>query len=163
MRLEPQFAAAAINLADLYRQQGRDSDGSTVLRTAILASPRDAGLHHALGLALVRAKQLGDAITELRFATELDDQQARYAYVYAVALHSADRKDEAISAFKGNLARHPGDRDTLIALINFLRDDGKLESALEYAQQLAKLTPNDRTIDNHISTLKARIEKSMAH
>ena len=111
----------------------------------------------------MRAKQLGDAITELRFATELDDQQARYAYVYAVALHSADRKDEAISAFKGNLARHPGDRDTLIALINFLRDDGKLESALEYAQQLAKLTPNDRTIDNRISTLKARIEKSMAH
>ena len=49
LRLSPQYAAAAINLADLYRQLGRDGDAEKVLRTAI-ASSRDAGLHHALGL-----------------------------------------------------------------------------------------------------------------
>ena len=33
LRLSPQYAPAAINLADLYRQLGRDADGENVLRT----------------------------------------------------------------------------------------------------------------------------------
>jgi Flp pilus assembly protein TadD len=66
LRLEPQFAPAAINLADLYWQLGRNGDASQVLQAAIEVSPRDAGLHYALGLALVRAKRLDEAIAELR-------------------------------------------------------------------------------------------------
>jgi predicted Zn-dependent protease len=49
LRLSPQFTPAAINLADLYRQLGRETDGEAVLRTAIAESPNDAGLHYALG------------------------------------------------------------------------------------------------------------------
>ena len=54
-------------------------------RAAITASPRDAGLHHALGLALTRLKQPDAALVELRSAAELEPDRARYAYVYAVA------------------------------------------------------------------------------
>ena len=43
LRLSPQFAPAAVNLADLYRQLGRDGEGERVLRAAIATSPRDAG------------------------------------------------------------------------------------------------------------------------
>jgi Flp pilus assembly protein TadD len=35
LHLSPQFAPAAINLADLYRSLGRDRDGESVLRAAI--------------------------------------------------------------------------------------------------------------------------------
>jgi Flp pilus assembly protein TadD len=68
-------------------------------------------LHHALGLALVRAKRLDEAIAELRQAAELDPDQARYVYVYAVALNSAGRRDDAIDTLKESLTRHPNDRD----------------------------------------------------
>ena len=51
LKIAPQFAPAAVNLADLYRQTGRDADGEAVLRAALAASPKDAGLHYALGLA----------------------------------------------------------------------------------------------------------------
>ena len=94
LRLSPQYAPAAINLADLYRQLGRDGEGESVLRTAIAASPRDAGLHHALGLTLVRLKRPDEALAELRRAAELEPDRARYAYVYAVALHSAGRAEK---------------------------------------------------------------------
>ena len=77
---------AAANLADLYRQIGRDQDAETVLRKALDASPRDAGLHHALGLALVRLKKQDEAIAELARAAELEPDRARYAYVYAIGL-----------------------------------------------------------------------------
>ena len=36
LRLSPQYAPAAANLADLYRQLGRDGEGETVLRTALV-------------------------------------------------------------------------------------------------------------------------------
>ena len=65
LRLSPQYAPAAINLADLYRQLGRDAEGEGVLRAAIAASPRDAGLHHALGLTLTRLKRPDEALGEL--------------------------------------------------------------------------------------------------
>jgi hypothetical protein len=42
LQLSPQYATAAINLADLYRQLGRDNEGENVLRSALVASPREA-------------------------------------------------------------------------------------------------------------------------
>jgi len=36
----PQFAPAAVNLADLYRQTGRDSEGEAALRAALPLSPK---------------------------------------------------------------------------------------------------------------------------
>jgi len=48
LRLSPQYAIAAINLADLYRRLGRDGDGETVLRAALVTSSHDAGVRHAL-------------------------------------------------------------------------------------------------------------------
>jgi len=157
LRLNPQFAPAAINLADLYRQLGREGEGSEVLRTAIMASPQDAGLHHALGLALVRAKQLNEALGELRRAAELDPDRTRYTYVYAVALNSAGRPHEAIAALKANLARHPNDRDTLIALVAFSRDIADVNSALEYAERLAQVLPNDKGLAVLMDALRRQL------
>jgi Flp pilus assembly protein TadD len=159
LRLSPQYALAAINLADLYRELGRDGEGESVLRAAIDASPRDGGLHHALGLALVRLKRTDAAIAELRRAAELEPDRTRYLYVYAVALHSAGRGEEAIAALKQGLATHPDDRDILLALIPFSRDAGDLATALEYAERLAKVAPNDRGVADLVETLRRSVRK----
>jgi tetratricopeptide (TPR) repeat protein len=87
-------------------------------------------------------------------------QPLAYVYVYAVALNSAGRRDDAIDTLKESLTRHPNDRDTLLALIDFYRDAGKLESALQYAEQLGRVAPNDLATDNLISTLREQINKS---
>ncbi|HET9229412.1 MAG TPA: multiheme c-type cytochrome [Thermoanaerobaculia bacterium] len=76
------FAPAYVNLADLYRLQGRDAEGEALLRQA----PDDASVHHALGLLLVRLGRLDEALPELARAVELAPGEARYAYVYEVAL-----------------------------------------------------------------------------
>jgi predicted CXXCH cytochrome family protein len=154
LRLSPQFTPAAINLADLYRQLGRDGEGESVLRAAIATSPRDAGLHHALGLALTRLKRTDEAIAELRRAAEIEPDRARYSYVYAVALHSAGRGEEAMTVLKQILARHPDDRDTLLALISFTRDAGDFGTALDYAERLARVAPNDPDLAALIESLR---------
>lgn len=153
LRLDPFFSAAAINLADLYRSRGRDRDGEQVLREAIARSDRDASLHQALGLTLVRLKR-SDALDELRRSAELEPERARYAYVYAVGLQSAGRRGDAIAVLKANLQRHPNDRDSLTAIINFSREAGDTRGALEYAERLAKLAPNDASLARLIEDLR---------
>jgi tetratricopeptide (TPR) repeat protein len=146
-----------MRIADLYRQLGRDQQGESVLRAAVAASPQDAGLHHALGLALTRLKRREDALAELRRAAELDPGRARY--IYAVGLHSAGQIDDAMAVLKAGIARHPGDRDTLLALVSFSRDAGEVRTALDYAEQLARVVPNDPSLTALIDNLRRQISK----
>jgi predicted CXXCH cytochrome family protein len=154
LRLSPQYAPAAVNLADLYGRLGKEGEGESVLRATLTLAPDDAGLHHALGLVLVRLKRPDEALEELRRATELQPDQPRYAYVYAVGLHSAGRGAEAMAALKENLARHPNDRDMLLALISFSRDAGDVPTALEYAEQLARIDPTNADLATLVETLR---------
>jgi predicted CXXCH cytochrome family protein len=162
LRLSPRYAPAAINLADLYRQLGRDAEGESALRAAIAAAPTDGGLHHALGLTLTRLKQTDAALAEFRRAAELEPDRARYAYVYAVALNSAGRGDEAITVLKQNVARHPNDRDSLLALVTFSRDAGDIGAALTYAEDLVRLAPNDRSLASLVEDLRRRAKPPAA-
>ena len=125
-----------------------------MLRAALAASPQDAGLHHALGLALTRLKQREEALEELRRAAELDPERARYAYVYAVGLHSAGDVDAAVAILTASLARHPDDRDTLLALVSFSRDAGDFATALEYAERLARGAHGDAGLAALIENLR---------
>jgi len=163
LRLNPQYAPAAINLADLYRGLGREADGESVLRAAITAAPQDAGPYYALGLVLVRLKRLDEALGELRRAFELDPGQARYAYVYAVGLHSAGRTSDAMTVLKESLSRHPDDRDSLLAIVNFSQAAGDTGAALEYAERLARIGPTDPNLTRLIEDLRRQANRSNAH
>jgi predicted CXXCH cytochrome family protein len=162
LRLSPQYVPAAINLADLFRQLGRESESESVLRTALMTSARDAALHYSLGLTLVRLKRSDDAIEELGTAAALEPDRARYAYVYAVALHSAGRVPQSISVLKESLARHPSDRDTSLALINFYRGTGDVASALAVAEQFALVVPEDQNLARLIQELRQQAGKPSA-
>jgi Flp pilus assembly protein TadD len=154
LRLSRQYTPAAINLADLYRQLGREAEGERILREAIANGPEDAGVHHALGLTLVRLKRLDEALGEFRLAAQLAPEQARYAYVHAVALNSAGRGSEAIAVLKDSLVRHPDDRETLLALISFNRQGGDISAAVAYAQQLARMAPTDPNVTRLLQDLE---------
>lgn len=162
LRLSAQYVPAAIHLADLFRQLGRESESESVLRTALMTSGRDAGLHYSLGLTLVRLKRSDDAIEELGTAAALEPDRARYAYVYAVALHSAGRVQQSIAVLKESLSRHPRDRDTSLALINFYRANGDVASALAVAEQFALVVPEDQNLARLIQELRQQDRKPNA-
>ena len=119
IRLEPSFAPAYVNLADLFRVLGRDAEGERVLRDGLDVAPRSGILRYALGLALVRMKRTGESLGELERATALEPGNVRFAYVYAVALHSAGRVDAAIGTLEKALTAHPGDINVRAALASF--------------------------------------------
>ncbi len=92
-------------------------------------------------------------------ATELEPDRARYLYVYAVALHSAGRVEEAMTVLKAGLARHPADRDILLALVTFSRAAGDADTALDYAERLARIVPDDRSVAGLIQELRRQTNR----
>ncbi|MCG2638478.1 MULTISPECIES: tetratricopeptide repeat protein [Bradyrhizobium] len=154
LRLDPSFTAAAVNLSDLYRQLGRESDCEQVLREALATSAQDASLHHALGLALVRKQRNDAALDELRQAASLAPGQAHYAYVYAVGLSANGRRDDALAVLKESLRAHPNSPELLSAALNLSREKGDVVAALAYAERLSKLMPDDSRLADLVKELK---------
>ena len=135
----------------------REARAKTCCAPPSLQSPQDAGFHHALGLALARLKRPDEALAELRRAVELEPERARYAYVYAVALNSAGRGDEAMTVLKESSGAPSGDRDTLSALISFSRDARDFQAALGFAERLAVIAPGDISLRALINNLQRQI------
>jgi DNA-binding SARP family transcriptional activator len=74
-------------------------------------------------------------------------------------LNSTGNASDAITVLKEHLTRHPDDRDILLALVAFSRDAGDISAALEYAEQLARIAPNDRDLASLIEDLRHRVKQ----
>ncbi len=146
LRRDSTFTASYVNLADVYRKQGRDAQGVRLLRSGLHAVPHDGDLRHALGLALVRSGQKDAALLELQRAAELRPDRPRYAYVFAIALHSAGQTSRAVSILRSTHERHPADRQTLLGLATLSRDAGDSRAALDWAEKLLALDPGDERL-----------------
>jgi predicted CXXCH cytochrome family protein len=160
LSLDPSFAPGAVNLADLYRAQNRDDEGERVLKDAISRSPDDASLEHALGLLMVRQKRETQALEFLGAAARDEPGNARYAYVYAIALNDAGKTAAAIDTLQSSIKAHPYDRDSLIALVNFLEQSSDAAKALTYADRLAELEPNNQQVQQMLKELREHLQGS---
>jgi tetratricopeptide (TPR) repeat protein len=139
--IDPMYAPAYVNLADLYRSRGDEVAAEKVLRQAVGSIPDTGDLHYALGLSLIRQKRAQAAVEELRLAARLNPDSPRYLYVYAVALNSTGQPGQAIMVLQGAHNSHPNDVDILNALIAFNRVAGNHEQAKRYAQKLRHRSP----------------------
>src|SRR4029077_2452684 len=109
---------------------------------------------HALGLSLIRQRRLDAALEQLRRASELEPTSARYGYVYAVALQSAGRPQEASRVADEVLGRSPYDADTLIAAATWATQRGGAAAALRYLNTFRLVRPDDRAIGAEIERLR---------
>jgi predicted CXXCH cytochrome family protein len=143
LALDPEFVPGYANSADLWRGTGRDEQAAAVLEQGIARVPRSAALHYALGLTRVRQHQQAAALDALKRAAELDPNDARFTYVYAVAVHSAGRVDEGIAILEQAQKRWPYDRDLLLGLASFQLEAGKTGAARQTARALIAAYPSD--------------------
>jgi predicted CXXCH cytochrome family protein len=143
LKLHPGAVQPVINLADLYRARGDENAVEELLRTGLQANPRSAPLHHALGLAYARQQKRADSLRSLAAAARLAPDSPRYAYVYGVALHSYGEPARAIATLEQAHRRFTGDRTILQALASMERDRGNRARALDHAQTLVGLAPDD--------------------
>lgn len=158
LSLQPSFAPAAINLADVYRAQNRDKEGERVLKDALSQSPNDASLEHALGLLMVREKHAAEGLGLLQAAARNEPGNARYVYVYAVALNEAGQTRGAIETLENSVKAHPYDRDSLVALVTFSGQVGDRAKALTYAERWGALEPDNPQVRQMLKQLNGHPE-----
>jgi predicted CXXCH cytochrome family protein len=156
LRLDQNFVPAMVNLADLDRMRGMDQQGAALLRKAIAIEPGNADAHHAFGLLLVRQHDPA-AMAELRQANELAPDNARYAYVYAVALNSTGADAPAMALLERTHQQHPADRNVLVALVSIAQRQGDQPTALRHARELAALEPNDEQVRRLVQQLSGAV------
>jgi Flp pilus assembly protein TadD len=92
---------------------------------------------------MVREKQNQRALDLLAAAVRIDPSNARYSYVYAVALSDEGKAGPAIATLERNLKLHPYDRDSLTALIGFCGQAGNYRDAYSFAKRLDELEPGN--------------------
>ncbi len=153
LKLDRRFSPAYVNLADLYRATARDGDGEAPLRRGLELTPEDAVLRHTLGLTLVRQGRRDEALAELARAAELVPREPRYAYVYGIALHSDGDLDGALAVLVAAHHRHPSDTGLLSGLATINRDAKRLSEALEFAEKLLAIRPDDSQAQRLVADL----------
>jgi tetratricopeptide (TPR) repeat protein len=159
IRVQPSFTPAYVDLADLYREQGRDAEGERVLRQALSRHADSADVHYVLGLLLVRQKRSDEALAELAKAAALSPDTPRYAYVYAVALGSYGQRPKALTVLEQAHEHFTGDRDIVVALVQFSAQSGDSAAAsrwtavlrdLDNAQAPATTQSHNSGADGHV-------------
>jgi Flp pilus assembly protein TadD len=116
-------------------------------------------VHHALGLLLIRTGQKSEAMPALKRAWELQPDNPRYGYVYGIALNSFGEREKAIAILEDVSHRHPNDHQILFTLITLYRDQGNRTVALQYANRLMSLSPQDPAVQQLFQQLQGTEEQ----
>lgn len=141
LAVDSTFMPAYVNLADWHRAKNDDAGGRRVLEAALDRDPADAGANHSLGLLLIREGRHDSALIFLERAARSQPASARYAYVYAAALHSAGRAQEADAIVNSALEQNPFDLSLLEMRLTLNLESGDGEEALRTVRSLRALAP----------------------
>jgi len=153
LRVDPRFAPAMVNLADLRRIEGDEGEAEALLRRALTLDEDDAEALHALGLLLVRTARATEATPYFARAADMRGDNPRFRYVHAVALAELGDLAGAISALERGVDAHPRDPDMLMALAQYRAQVGDREGAREAAEQLLLVRPDDAQVQAFVRGL----------
>ncbi|NOR55075.1 MAG: hypothetical protein GQ531_02585 [Sulfurovum sp.] len=138
LRLQPMFVPAYINYSHFLQTQGKELEAKEVLENGIKVLPKMAMLHHTLGLWYVRAKESKKAEVSLKHARDLDKNNARFSYVYAISLGAHDAK-AAIVVLEEAYARHQGDMSIVSGLAYYYKQVGNVKKSEMYEKKVKAL------------------------
>jgi tetratricopeptide (TPR) repeat protein len=141
IRIEPDYIPARLNLADLYRETGREALVIPLLQYALKAAPDSGAVSFSYGLSLIRQKMYQQSLSYLKAATEKDDSQPRYSYVYAVALDSVSNTREAIYVLIEANNKWPNQFNLMMTQILYMEKLGETDGILRILSSLSKLAP----------------------
>ena len=111
--LQPDFAAARVNLGEALAKSGRLDEALAQLRLALDTDAGYAPAHYTLGLVLSRRGDAPGAIREWQRAVELDPRNVEVYASLGDALYAQGRTAEALAQWRETIELRPSDAATL--------------------------------------------------
>jgi tetratricopeptide (TPR) repeat protein len=102
-----------------------------------------AEAHLLLGAAHLKRNDYRAALPELERAAQLNSDLPTVHSLLGRALMAMGRREEALEAFRRELAKNPNDFDSNVYVGLFLKEDGKLDDAYSYLRRAGRLRPRD--------------------
>jgi len=152
--LDPSFAGAHINLAELYRLAGKNDKSASTYAEAIAILPDEPGLRYGHALALVRGKAMAAAIGEFEEAVRLEPGNSTYRTTLAVALDSVGRTDDAFSMLDSAIAAGMGDPNLLGTAIQYGLKLRRYRETLKHAEALERMQPGNAQLEELVKQLR---------
>ena len=154
LQLNAASPTAWLRLASFYNNLNREADALQTLENGLEQVPDNADIYYEMGLLQVRLRLLSKAIVSLAKAALLAQENSHYSYVYAIAMNSYQRPDEALDILQQAYLLHPEDENILTALISINQDNKHNIEALKYAKKLLALDPDNPSLQNFVEQLK---------
>lgn len=139
LAINAELQPAVLNLADLLRSLGRETEARKVLQAGLAASPDAAALQHALGLLEIRNGERETGLRWLAAAAAATPANSRHRYVYAIALHDSGEPRQAIEVLTATNREFPGQPQLLNALIQYNEEVGAREIANRYREEARRV------------------------
>lgn len=121
---------ALLNLSTLYSQQGAFDKAETLIKRLIVAQPKFAYGHFALGNVLGKLGRHVEAAACHGRACALEPTNATYYYNRGIELDALGNHEEALGCFAKAAALQPGNIEALVNHANNLYRLGRLEEGL---------------------------------
>jgi tetratricopeptide (TPR) repeat protein len=144
---DPQYVRAQLGRADTYFENGRQEEAVEVLRTLAVANPELSTVQAALGDALRRSGQCGEALTAYTAALDLvDTTQPRHWFVYyarGICHESLDDFDASEADFRQALVLNPDQPQVLNNLgYSLVEQRRNLDEALAMIERAVEGQPD---------------------
>ena len=138
MQINPHYAPACNNLAEVFRKQGRDDDAIAEYERALRLDPLSVETHCSLGVMLAGRGRLDEAVEQYQQALKVNDQDTATHYYLALALVKRGQLDAAVRHFRRAAELDPGFAENYDRLGRALEAQGHpREAAATYRQALA--------------------------
>lgn len=146
LELQSSWVPALLNLADIYRETGRDEQGGPLIERALVAAPYSTDAAYVYALWLSRSSRRDESLGYFEQASTGAPDNLQYGYAYALALNDFQQGERAIDYLLKLTRRWPESGEILFALVTMLRDAGRLDEALTYLDRLIELRPEDKNL-----------------
>jgi len=144
LKVDDLFFPAKLNLAVLVSQQGDNVEAERLLREVLDDYPEQYDAAYSLALLLIGINRIDEGLRYLERAAEGMPQRSRVQYNFGLLLAQLSRDGEAEIALRRALDLEPQNFDYLYALIEFHYKRGQFNNALELADIMIRLHPQQR-------------------
>ena len=156
LKIDPDFTPARANLAQLYSATSRNADAERVLRQGLERLPELGELQYSLALLLAEEQRLPEAAKALAEAARLLPARARVHYNLGLALQQLGQRKPAETALLQAQRLDPFDPAAPYALAVFYDQGSQPAKALQWAETLQALRPDDPEVRQFVATLRAK-------